>query len=229
MTAGADVDGAVVLNRAGLPVLGGFNGLLDDGVDLDSEAGSAGIGGDVAEEFVQLGFAQALEFAAIIGTGSLRGEDDVGLAANDVWIVAREIESEEGRAVGEIILDRDSRPERSLRAHLVFLREWVLPLAKRRVGPGEAKKERVERLPLGLVVTHDSDDVGKTEDVEAAVGKSEVAAKEMAGSAWKTCASCLPAVSTGHEFSLDAIELGDASRILRIPIQQSAKTPPFLP
>lgn len=41
-----------MFNRAGLPGQGGFNGLLDNGVDLVSEAGGAGIGGDVAEEFI---------------------------------------------------------------------------------------------------------------------------------------------------------------------------------
>ncbi|KAI0289047.1 hypothetical protein BC826DRAFT_639494 [Russula brevipes] len=75
IAAGAGVDGTVVPNRASLPILGGFNGLFDDGVDLVSEADGAGIGGDVAEEVVQLGFAQALEFATIVGARSLRGED----------------------------------------------------------------------------------------------------------------------------------------------------------
>lgn len=76
MAAGAGVNGSVVRNGAGLPVLSGFDGLLDDGVDLVSQASSAGIGNDVAEELVQVSFAQALEFAAIIGTGSLWGEDE---------------------------------------------------------------------------------------------------------------------------------------------------------
>ena len=52
MAAGAGVDRAVVQNRngAGLPVPSGFDGVFDDGVNLASEAGGAGIGVDVAEE-----------------------------------------------------------------------------------------------------------------------------------------------------------------------------------
>ena len=52
MATGAGVNGSVVRNGAGLPVLSGFNGLLDDGVNLVSQASSAGIGGDVAEALV---------------------------------------------------------------------------------------------------------------------------------------------------------------------------------
>ena|SRR6266540_6251788 len=77
MAAGASVNGTVVRNGVGLPVPSGFDGLFDNGVELVSEAGAAGIGVDVVEEFVQVGFAQALEFAAIIGSSSLRVEDEV--------------------------------------------------------------------------------------------------------------------------------------------------------
>src|SRR5258708_5840050 len=34
---------------------------------------------------------------------------------------------------------------------------------------------------------------------------------------------------SGHEFGLDAIELGNTSSILRVPSQQSTKTSPLLP
>jgi hypothetical protein len=204
MAAGAGVNGSVVRNGAGLPVLSRFNGLLDDGVDLVSQASSAGIGGDVAEELIQVGFAQALEFAAIISAGSLWGKDEVGPAADDLRIEACKIKNKEGGLVGgdpgildvvvlkvgEIILNRSARSERLLHAHIVFLGEWVLFLAKAHVGPCKAEKERVERLPLGLVMAHDRDDAGKGEHMEATVGESEIATKEMAGSAPKTCVSC---------------------------------------
>ena len=122
-----------------------------------------------------MGFAQGLEFAAIIDTGSLRGEDEVGPAADDLRIIASEIESEEGSSagsdprafdvvvleMGEIVLDGAARPERSSRACFVFFGEWVLLPAERRVGPSEAEEERVERLSLGLVVAHDRDDAGR--------------------------------------------------------------------
>ncbi|KAH9957163.1 hypothetical protein BGW80DRAFT_1383032 [Lactifluus volemus] len=247
MHSSAGVDRTVVFNRAVLPVQGGFNRLLDDGVDLVSEAGGAGIGTNVAEEFVQLSFAQALQLAAIVGAGRLRGEDEVGLAADNLRIEVHEIKSEEGRAVGgdpgvlnivilevgEIILDGGAFPERSLRARLVFLGEWVHLLSERPVGPGEAEKERVECLPLGLVAARDLDDAGKGELVEAAVAESEIAAEEMAGSTRKTCASSQARRFTccfgRHKFSLDAIELTNESRILWVPVQQSAKTPPLLP
>ena len=43
MAAGAGVDRAVVRNGAGLLVPSGFDGLFDDGIDIASEAGGAGI------------------------------------------------------------------------------------------------------------------------------------------------------------------------------------------
>ena len=92
--------------------------------------------------------------------------------------------------VGKIVLDRIAQSLRLLRAHFVFPGEWVLFLAKGCVGPCKAEKERVERLPLGLVIAHERDDVGKGEFTEAAVGESEIAAKEIASSATRTCISC---------------------------------------
>lgn len=161
MATGTGVNGSVVRNGVGLPVLSGFNSLIDDGVDLVSQASSAGIGGDVIEELIQLSFAQALEFAAIVGASSLWGENDVGPAADDIRIEAHKIKrSKEGGSVignpgvlditvlkvGEIVLDRSTRSEseQCLRTHFVFFSEWVLFLARARVGPCKAEKERVE-------------------------------------------------------------------------------------
>lgn len=123
-----------------------------------------------------------------------------GPTEDHLRIEAHKIKSKEGGLVGgkpgvlevvvlvvsEIVLDRNTQFERLLHAHFVFLGKWVLFLVNGCVRPCKAEKERVERLPLGLVTSHGRHDVGKGEGLEAAVGESEIAAKEMGFSAPNT-------------------------------------------
>ena len=250
---GADVDGAVVRNGAGLPVPGGCDGLIDDGVELTSETCGAGIGGHVAEELVELSFAQALELAAIIGSGSLWGENEVGLTADHLRIIVSEIKSEEGRSAGsdprvfevcvlevdKIVIDGNERPPGP---HFVLRSERVLLLLERRVVPREAQKEHIERLPLGLVVAHEGYGVGKGKRLETGAGESEIAARKWPA-AFGRPASAMNVISPvevrsesegltccfgRHELGLYAIELYVPSGIVRVLIQEGAETVPLL-
>ncbi|KAI6001431.1 hypothetical protein EDD15DRAFT_2478459 [Pisolithus albus] len=69
MATGAGINESVVRNGAGLPVLSGFNSLLDDSIDLVSR--SAGRGNDVAEQLVQVSFAKELVERLPLSRGSL--------------------------------------------------------------------------------------------------------------------------------------------------------------
>jgi hypothetical protein len=77
----------MVLNSAGLPVPSGVYGLFYDSIELGGLAFGVGIVRNIVEELVEVGLAQPKEFAAILVAGSLGGEDEVGLAADNLRIV----------------------------------------------------------------------------------------------------------------------------------------------
>jgi hypothetical protein len=55
----------------------------------------AGVVGNVVEELVEVGLTQLKEFAAIVAAGSLRGENEVGLAVDNLRIIASATECDE--------------------------------------------------------------------------------------------------------------------------------------
>lgn len=57
--------------------------------------GSTGVAGNVVEKLVTIGLTQSKEFAAMVVAGSLGGENEVGIAADSVRIVASAGESDE--------------------------------------------------------------------------------------------------------------------------------------
>ena len=166
--------------------------MFDDGVEFGNMTRGARIGVDVTEQLVELGFAEALESAAIIDPGCLGGEYEIRFATNYLRIIASEVEVEEhgivrgepgvfdvGVEMGKVLVKHIARDRRLPEPLFIFLGERVVLLPKRCLGPREAQKARVERLPF--VVGHELDNAWQGKRADATVGEKETAAKEIAG------------------------------------------------